>query len=225
MISELVRSADAACGRIDVAGVFQAVCRQRPQLWTLAEILEARPDLLTPGRPAGSREIERLIRALREAGAEQLVLPRCGEPPLTGLSDGARICSACSNRRLWRANPCVICGGRRSGRRPASAAVPPACGSHQPAHHRAHYRPRRQAHSEARARARREPPLDGLIRQLVEQRNGRAATVPLEEPKWLFHGVYPGQPIHPNSLMEIASELPAVVISRLLGFHQSTGDK
>ncbi|MFE7570624.1 hypothetical protein ACFU76_27275 [Streptomyces sp. NPDC057539] len=54
---------------------------------------------------------------------------------------------------------------------------------------------------------------------------------------------YPGQPIDPHtlgrrlkaigvppqlvrhaSLMDIASELPALVISRLLGFHQSTGD-
>jgi hypothetical protein len=86
-------------------------------------------------------------------------------------------------------------------------------------------------------------PLDDLIRQLVERRHGRAATVPLEEPKWLFHSIYPGQPIDPHtlgrrlkaigvppqlarhaSLMDIASELPAVVISRLLGFHQSTGD-
>lgn len=86
-------------------------------------------------------------------------------------------------------------------------------------------------------------PLDDLIRQLVEQRDGRAATVPLEEPKWLFHSLYPGQPINPNtlgrrlktigvspqlarhaSMMDIASELPAFVISRLLGFHQSTGD-
>ncbi|RPK81386.1 hypothetical protein [Streptomyces sp. ADI98-10] len=86
-------------------------------------------------------------------------------------------------------------------------------------------------------------PLDDLIRQLVERRNGRAATIPLEEPKWLFHSIYPGQPIDPHtlgrrlkaiavppqlarqaSLMDIGSELPAVVISRLLGFHQSTGE-
>ncbi|MEV5655925.1 hypothetical protein [Streptomyces sp. NPDC052291] len=86
-------------------------------------------------------------------------------------------------------------------------------------------------------------PLDDLIRQLVERRNGRAATVPPEEPKWLFHSIYPGQPIDPHtlgrrlkaigvppqlarhaSLMDIASELPAFVISRLFGFHQSTGD-
>ncbi|MFJ8403567.1 hypothetical protein ACIQ9K_24210 [Streptomyces microflavus] len=86
-------------------------------------------------------------------------------------------------------------------------------------------------------------PLDDLIRQLVNRRAGRAATVPLEEPKWLFHSLYAGQPIDPHtlgrrlkaigvppqlarhaSLMDISSELPAFVISRLLGFHQSTGD-
>ncbi|EHM25769.1 MULTISPECIES: hypothetical protein [Streptomyces] len=86
-------------------------------------------------------------------------------------------------------------------------------------------------------------PLDDLIRQLVERRNGRAATIPLEEPKWLFHSIYPGQPIDLHilgrrlkaigvppqlarhaSLMDIGSEFPAVVISRLLGFHQSTGE-
>ncbi|MFE3375124.1 hypothetical protein [Streptomyces anulatus] len=86
-------------------------------------------------------------------------------------------------------------------------------------------------------------PLDDLIRRLVERRNGRAATIPLDEPKWLFHSIYPGQPIDPHtlgrrlraigvppqlarhaSLMDIGSELPAVVISRLLGFHQSTGE-
>ncbi|MFI0595734.1 hypothetical protein [Streptomyces griseus] len=43
-------------------------------------------------------------------------------------------------------------------------------------------------------------PLDDLIRQLVERRNGRAATIPLEEPKWLFHSIYPGQPIDPHTL-------------------------
>jgi hypothetical protein len=86
-------------------------------------------------------------------------------------------------------------------------------------------------------------PLDDLIRQLARQRQGRAVTVPLDEPKWLFHGAYPGQPLAPHtlchrlkaigirprvarntSLMEIASELPAYVFSRLLGFHQSTAD-
>ncbi|WP_308124603.1 hypothetical protein [Streptomyces sp. NEAU-YJ-81] len=141
VISEIVRSADSACERIDVTAVLRTVFRQRPQLRTLADVLQARPDLLTSGRPEGPRAIERLVRALREAGAERLVLPRCGdcgrERPLTGLGDGARICSACSNRRLARTNPCVICGsttlaGRDRAGRPRCRAHPP-WGSTDPA--------------------------------------------------------------------------------------------
>ena len=134
VISEIVRSADPVCEQIDVAAVLQATFRQRPQLRTLAEVLQASPDLLTSGRPEGPRAIERLVRALREAGAEKLVMPRCGdcgcERPLTALGDGARICGACSNRRVARANPCVICGsttfaGRDRAGRPRCRAHPP----------------------------------------------------------------------------------------------------
>ncbi|MCX4758790.1 hypothetical protein [Kitasatospora purpeofusca] len=141
VISELVRSADSACERIDVAAVLRTAFRQRPQLRALAEVLKARPDLLTSGRPEGPRAIERLIRALREAGAEKLALPCCGdcgrERPLTGLGDGVRICATCTNRRVVRANPCVICGsttlaGRDRAGRPRCRAHPP-WGSTDPA--------------------------------------------------------------------------------------------
>jgi len=88
------------------------------------------------------------------------------------------------------------------------------------------------------------PPLDDFIRQLVRRRQGRAVTAPLDEAPWLFPGAYPGQPLTPYSLaarlralgircqvarrsalIELASELPAYVISRLLGFHQTTADQ
>ena len=84
--------------------------------------------------PCPASPIERLVRALREAGAEKLVLPRCGdcgrERPLTGLGDGARICSTCTNRRIARANPYVICGsttlaGRDRAGRSRCRAHPP----------------------------------------------------------------------------------------------------
>ncbi|WP_433892578.1 hypothetical protein [Streptomyces sp. CA-111067] len=141
VISEIVRSADPACERIDVAALLGRVFRQRPQLRALAAVLQASPDLLTSGRPEGPRAIERLVRALREAGAHQLVLPCCGdcgrERPLSALGDGARICGACSNRRVARANPCVICGsttfaGRDRAGRPRCRAHPP-WGSTDPA--------------------------------------------------------------------------------------------
>ncbi|MFI9588651.1 hypothetical protein ACIHCQ_44375 [Streptomyces sp. NPDC052236] len=86
-------------------------------------------------------------------------------------------------------------------------------------------------------------PLDNLIRELVLHRRGRAPTLAGHEPRWLFPGAYAGQPIEPHSLgrrletldirprvacnaslMDIASELPAFVFSRLLGFSQSTAD-
>ncbi|MFI1934890.1 hypothetical protein [Streptomyces sp. NPDC020330] len=53
VISEIARSADAACERVEVAAVLRAVFRRRPQLRTLAELLQASPDLLTSGRPGG----------------------------------------------------------------------------------------------------------------------------------------------------------------------------
>lgn len=87
------------------------------------------------------------------------------------------------------------------------------------------------------------PPLDDLVRHLVRRRRGHSATVPAEEPPWLFPGGYAGRPmsaahlshrlkqigIRPRAgrhtaLMDIAAELPAVVVSRLLGFHQNTAD-
>ncbi|MFI8880254.1 hypothetical protein [Streptomyces sp. NPDC055243] len=87
------------------------------------------------------------------------------------------------------------------------------------------------------------PPLDELIRRLVRRRRGHSATEPDENLAWLFPGGYAGRPmssahlshrlkqigIRPRAgrhtaLMDIAAELPAVVVSRLLGFHQNTAD-
>ncbi|MFI5982090.1 hypothetical protein ACIBEA_14545 [Streptomyces sp. NPDC051555] len=86
-------------------------------------------------------------------------------------------------------------------------------------------------------------PLDDLIRQLVDRRQGHAAARPAEESKWLFPGGLVGRPLSPahlskrlkaagvrprlarnTALMDIASELPAAVVSRLLGVHQNTAD-
>ncbi|MFD7954318.1 hypothetical protein ACFV4X_12565 [Streptomyces ardesiacus] len=86
-------------------------------------------------------------------------------------------------------------------------------------------------------------PLDDLIRRLVRRRRGQAAAATITESKWLFPGGYPGQPLtsqqlayrlraigvrprvaRNTTLMDLASELPPVVLSRLLGFHQNTAD-
>ncbi|MFI5804415.1 hypothetical protein [Streptomyces sp. NPDC051561] len=86
-------------------------------------------------------------------------------------------------------------------------------------------------------------PLDELVRRLVQRRRGHSAVRPAHEPSWLLPGAYAGRPmaaahlsrrlkqigIRPRAarhtaLMDIAADLPAVVISRLLGFHQNTAD-
>ncbi|WP_415944424.1 hypothetical protein [Streptomyces sp. 067-1] len=86
-------------------------------------------------------------------------------------------------------------------------------------------------------------PLDDLLRELVNRRRGRSTIPPGREPTWLFHGIYPGRAMDPSSLsrrlraigvqprqarnaslMDVASELPAYVFSRLLGYCQKTAD-
>lgn len=86
-------------------------------------------------------------------------------------------------------------------------------------------------------------PLDDLLRELVTRRRGRSTIPPGREPTWLFHGIYPGRPMDPSSLsrrlrvigvqprqarnaslMDVASELPAYVFSRLFGYCQKTAD-
>lgn len=88
------------------------------------------------------------------------------------------------------------------------------------------------------------PPIDDLVLRLTHRRQTHTATAPPEEnPGWLFPGGYPGQPLSPErlkvrlkaigirprparntTLIELASELPTPIISRLLGLHQKTAD-
>ncbi|MEV7393399.1 hypothetical protein [Streptomyces sp. NPDC091215] len=86
------------------------------------------------------------------------------------------------------------------------------------------------------------PPLDDLVLQLARRRKGHASLD--GQTKWLFPGGHAGRPLAPchlnrrlkaigirprlgrnTALMDIVSELPSVVVSRLLGFHQNTADK
>ncbi|GGR55425.1 hypothetical protein [Streptomyces griseomycini] len=83
------------------------------------------------------------------------------------------------------------------------------------------------------------PPLDGYIRTLHAQ----ATATDTAGERWLFPGRFPAQHLsrsqlvcrlHPlglrprmarnTALVELASELPALVVSRLLGVHQNTAD-
>ncbi|MEU1274051.1 hypothetical protein [Streptomyces sp. NPDC005799] len=84
------------------------------------------------------------------------------------------------------------------------------------------------------------PPLDAYLRHLYDQAN-RADTPP--EVRWLFPGRFPGQRLschqlkrrlrdlgvrprvsRSTALVELTGELPAVVVSRLLGVCQTTAD-
>ncbi|MGW1550949.1 hypothetical protein [Streptomyces sp. NPDC002346] len=86
-------------------------------------------------------------------------------------------------------------------------------------------------------------PLDELVRRLVKRRRGHSAVRLAEEPPWLLPGGYSGRPLaaaelshrlkqigicpraaRHTALMDIATDLPVVVVSRLLGFHQNTAD-
>ena len=79
-------------------------------------------------------------------------------------------------------------------------------------------------------------PLAGLIRQLTARRRGHTAIGRAEDSTWLFPGGQPGRPISPErlgarlrrlgisvragrttALVDLAAQLPATVLSRLLG--------
>ncbi|MGW2564152.1 hypothetical protein ACWCXB_34065 [Streptomyces sp. NPDC001514] len=84
-------------------------------------------------------------------------------------------------------------------------------------------------------------PLAGLVLKLVRTRQGHAVVGHTDRTPWLFPGALPGRPMNGVSLtarlnrmgikaragrntalMELAGELPAVVLSDLLGIHIST---
>ena len=84
-------------------------------------------------------------------------------------------------------------------------------------------------------------PLDGLVRQLLSRRHGRAAVGRTTDHPWLFPGGAPAQPISTAHLkkrlaavsihgrsgrntapMDLAVKLPPVALARLLGIHINT---
>ncbi|MGP3684610.1 hypothetical protein ACTVZO_07840 [Streptomyces sp. IBSNAI002] len=85
------------------------------------------------------------------------------------------------------------------------------------------------------------PPLDGMIRELVNHPTGKATILDATPSRWLFPGARADRPLEPASLsnrlkalgirprptrnaslMDLAAELPAYVFSRLLGFSPQT---
>src|SRR5260370_1066963 len=115
-----------------LSGSAAAIARAAPsraQQRRLADALTGDPGLLTTGHPGGPPQIELLIRALRELGAQRLVLPRCahcGQPRRLVQCDGSlRICPACDRRRRGAAEPCALCGNTGHAACPAHHGQPP----------------------------------------------------------------------------------------------------
>lgn len=100
-----------------VLAALQAAAPTRAQRRRLAHALSTDPALLTSSRPEGPPQVERLIRALRERGAERVALPRCAqcgrERTLPQTHQSERICAVCALRLRAPADPCVRCGKQR----------------------------------------------------------------------------------------------------------------
>jgi hypothetical protein len=117
VIAELVRDAEPALASAVIAAAITVAAPSRAQQRRLAGALSGDPGLLTSGRPEGPPQVELLIRALKDSGAANLVLPgcaRCGQARRLVQCDGSRrICSACDRARRGAAEPCAVC--RNSG--------------------------------------------------------------------------------------------------------------
>jgi hypothetical protein len=85
------------------------------------------------------------------------------------------------------------------------------------------------------------PPIGDLVRELAARRHGHAVLGRTDDHPWLFSGGAPGQPItgrhlrlrlrplgipartsRNTALIDLATQVPAVVLSRLLGIHINT---
>ena len=114
VIAAIVAAAEPDLGQAGIAAAVAQAAPSRAQQRRLADALTGDPGLLTTGYPGGPPQIELLIRALRELGAQRLALPccaHCGQPRRLVQCDGSlRICSACDRRRRGAAEPCAVCG-------------------------------------------------------------------------------------------------------------------
>ena len=114
VIAAIVAGIEPGLGQAGIAAAIARAAPSRVQQRRLADALTGDPGLLTTGHPGGPPQIELLIRALRELGAQRLALPRCahcGQPRRLVQCDGSlRICSTCDRRRRGAAEPCAVCG-------------------------------------------------------------------------------------------------------------------
>ena len=100
VIVETICGAEPVLGAELVERVVRGVLATRTLQRRVARALTDDPALLTSGRSGGPPRLAPLIHALRDAGGDRLVLPRCGRcgrsVRLVGVrADGQRICTTC----------------------------------------------------------------------------------------------------------------------------------
>lgn len=116
-----------------VAGCVEQVCPPGTTVAVLARQVVDEPALLVSGSSRSTGEVRRFITALRKAGNDDVVTPRCeacgrAVALMSRLPNGGMLCESC-----WRAarprEPCTNCGrvSYPGGRTPAGGAVCGEC--------------------------------------------------------------------------------------------------
>ena len=103
--------------RLDTTRIREIVCevvRERAGRRSLAQALRDDPSLLRTGRPPAAYCVAKLLMALREAGAQEISPPHCGQcgraRPWVGSQRGGQwACSPCSDKPAV----CAGCGELR----------------------------------------------------------------------------------------------------------------
>ncbi|MET9110894.1 hypothetical protein [Streptomyces zhihengii] len=117
VVTDIVLGIEPDLDRDLVAETVRASVALRPGQRELAQALHDAPDLLTSARPEGPRAIERLIRALQDHGARNVVPPRCARcgktRPLPSRDGSKRICNRCYSLGDNGGHPCSACGNTR----------------------------------------------------------------------------------------------------------------
>lgn len=114
LIVRLVTSVEKHLDADRIGDVTCTIFRSRAGRRRLAQALHENPSLLRTGRPPAPFCVAKLLMALREAGARDTALPRCGEcgrpRPYVGSRSGGRWgCAPCSDK----SGVCAACGRQR----------------------------------------------------------------------------------------------------------------
>jgi len=123
-----------------VAAAISTAARDTRQLRHLAEGFVAEPECLVSASSRAPRELDRLVVALRHAGAARVRPPRCAVcgrtvRELVGRT-GRRVCSRCD--AVGRAEACAACGQVRvvARRQGDGSALCTACADSEPRFHK-----------------------------------------------------------------------------------------